>query len=215
MRMAILLSWEGWAVQHPPRAGVVHAVLLEVCRNHCPGSTHRWEMAPAAWTWHLLRSLRSVGNAATSLPAVDCTAFPLVKWQSNEKARTRTWLLWLNCSLRCCKLQMCLLFCSITLGKRKSRSEENDDKVDSFEGSWGISSHVYSLVSFVCKISVHNPAFLHSLLLRRKRGVVCFFFFFCCLIAVKSLLGTGLHGRWVSICPGVKKLQNGLGGKSP
>lgn len=44
---------------------------------------------------------------------------------------------------RYCKIQICLLFGSITLGKRKSRSEENDDEVDLLEGSCGVSSRVF------------------------------------------------------------------------
>jgi len=94
-RLPLWKGWE-WPFCRAEEAGQlnIHLVLLSfmlLCWKSAgavvpvlpgAGSTHRWEMSPAAQTWHLLRSLRPVGNAAVSLPVVDCTAFPLVKWQA-------------------------------------------------------------------------------------------------------------------------------------
>lgn len=59
---------------------------------------------------------------------------------------------------RYCKIQICLLFGSITLGKRKSRSEENDDEVDLLEGSCGVSSRVFcSSVIPLVQVEILGP----------------------------------------------------------
>lgn len=74
---------------------------------------------------------------------------------------------------------MCLLFGSITLGKRKSRSEENDDEVDLLEGSCVISScvfcsekerkHQWLPVPKMAACSLVSMACLHSVLLRKTK----------------------------------------------